>query len=168
MYALTQRFTAEYAVRPFVEHYPEESVSILYDLVGDESPHVRRWCSEAVRPRLPWGKVLKALVEDPEPILPILEALIDDPELYVRRSVANNLNDISKDHPELVVDLCEEWYDESNEERMWVVRHALRGLIKAAHRGALGLLGFPPPPEELRARLEVEPSEVRCCHGAPM
>ena len=161
MYALTQRFTAEYAVRPFVEHYPEESVSILYDLVGDESPHVRRWCSEAVRPRLPWGKVLKALVEDPEPILPILEALIDDPELYVRRSVANNLNDISKDHPELVVDLCEEWHDESNEERMWVVRHALRGLIKAAHRGALGLLGFPPPPEELRARLEVEPSEVR-------
>ena len=161
MYALTQRFTAEYAVRPFLEHYFEESLSVLSDLVEDENPHVRRWCSEALRPRLPWGKVLKSLVEDPEPVIPILEALIDDPEPYVRRSVANNLNDISKDHPDLVVDLCEDWFDEGNEERMWVVRHALRGLVKSAHAGALGLLGFFPPPQELKAKLEIEPPEVR-------
>ena len=161
MYALTQRFTAEYALRPFLEHYPEETLSVLSDLVDDESPHVRRFCSEAVRPRLPWAKVVNFLVEDPEPVLPILEALMDDPELYVRRSVANNLKDISKDHPNLVVDLCRQWWDSENEERVWLITHALRGLIKSAHPGALSLLGFFTPPPELKVKLDIEPPEVR-------
>lgn len=161
MYFLTQRFTAEFAVRPFLQHYPEESVGLLLDLVDDENPHVRRWCSEAVRPRLPWAAVLTDFVEDPTPALPILEALMDDPELYVRRSVANNLNDIAKEHPDFVVEFCEEWSQPENEERSWLIRHALRTLVKTAHPEALALLGFHPPPEEFKARLEVEPAQIQ-------
>ena len=157
MEELTQRFTSEYAIRPFVQNYPDLVFEYLGEMVSHESAHVRRWCSEGVRPRLPWGTVLPDLVSDPTPILPILEELKDDPELYVRRSVANNLNDIAKDHPDLIVDICKSWMKDAPEERKWTVRHGLRTLIKSAHPGALALQGFHPVPPELEVQVEATP-----------
>ncbi len=159
MTELTQRFTSEFAVRPFVERQASATFERLLELTRHPSPHVRRWCSEGTRPRLPWGAKLRALVADPSPIWPILEALKDDPERYVQRSVANNLNDIAKDHPALVVERCAAWSKGADEARAWVIRHGLRTLLKAGDPGALALIGFKPP-VKLRATLEVKPQRV--------
>lgn len=146
MIELTQRFSSEFAVRPFVEHQPDATFAALQKLTSHPSPHVRRWCSEGVRPRLPWGNKLRDLVRDPSPIWPILEALKDDPSLYVRKSVANGLNDIAKDHPDQVLDRCEAWQQHAGKERNWIIRHALRTLIKDGHPRALSLMGYEPDP----------------------
>ena len=159
MIELTQRFSAEFAVRPFVERYPDRTFARLLALTDHDSVHVRRWCSEGTRPRLPWGKKLRDLVEDPSPIWPILEALEDDPELYVRRSVANNLNDIAKDHPDLVIARCKKWSLESNPQRDAMIAHALRSLIKAGNPGALAVVGYGPA-TKLDADLRVDPRRV--------
>lgn len=83
-------------------------------------------------------------VEDPTPVLDLLEELKDDPEEYVRRSVANNLNDISKDHPERTVEVAERWWVGASVDRKRLVRHALRSLVKRGHAGALAVLGYTP------------------------
>ena len=160
MIELTQRFSSEFAVRPFVAECPEAIFPRLLELTQHPSPHVRRWCSEGVRPRLPWGKKLRALVEDPSPIWPILEALKDDEELYVRRSVANCLNDIAKDHPALVVARCKAWSRRGHEHRDWVIRRALRTLIKNGDPGALAVIGFGPP-KKLEATLSLRPKRIQ-------
>ncbi|MCD8483700.1 MAG: DNA alkylation repair protein [Verrucomicrobia bacterium] len=141
MLQLTQRFTSEFAVRPFVENYPEKTIAYLLKHTVHPSPHVRRWCSEGLRPRLPWGKVLEVIKLDPTPILPVLEALRDDVDRYVQRSVANCLNDIGKDHPDVLLDLCSQWQKGSNPQRTWIVRHALRSLVKQGNARALESLG---------------------------
>jgi 3-methyladenine DNA glycosylase AlkC len=102
-HALTQRFTAEYSIRAFLERHPDRTLARLREWTGDPSHHVRRLVSEGTRPRLPWAPRLHALLRDPRPVIGLLELLKDDSELYVRRSVANNLNDIGKDHPQLLV-----------------------------------------------------------------
>lgn len=145
MVELTQRFSAEFAIRPFVERYPDQTFEFLYSRVDDLNPHVRRWCSEGVRTRLPWGGNLKGLIADPSPIIPILEALKDDREIYVRKSVANSLNDLSKDHPALVLKLCKRWSKNSNDGRDWIIKQGLRALIKQGDSGALTLTGFKAP-----------------------
>ena len=142
---LTQRFTAEFALRPFLKHHPARTFAVLERWAEDRNHHVRRAASEGSRPRLPWGERVPALIADPRPGLALLEKLRFDRELYVRKSVANHLNDISKDHPALVVDTLRRWQreagptDRANVE--WIVRHALRGLIKAGDREALALIG---------------------------
>jgi 3-methyladenine DNA glycosylase AlkC len=133
--------SSEYAVRPFLDHDPERALEYLLAWAEDENEHVRRLASEGCRPRLPWGMVLPKFKKDPRPILPVLEKLKDDPSEYVRRSVANNLNDISKDHPELVLDICERWHGQSSNTD-WIVKHACRGLLKAGNRRAMHLFGF--------------------------
>jgi len=125
-YELTRRFTAEFSVRPFLIRRQRETLARLKGWTKDADPHVRRWCSEGTRPRLPWGLRLAAFVRDPRPCLPILEALKDDPELYVRRSVANHLGDIGKDHPDLLLEVCGRWLKGASSERRWLIRHALR------------------------------------------
>lgn len=160
MVELTQRFTSEFAVRPFLDRYPERTFERFYSLATHESEHVRRWCSEGSRPRLPWGARIKSLVHDPAPIVPILEALRDDPSLYVRKSVANNLNDIAKDHPARVVALCRAWWKDGSDERRWVVRHALRTLIKSGDPAALGVLGFGSK-TAVEAELHASPKRLR-------
>lgn len=159
MIELTKRFSSEFAVRPFVEHHPERTFKRLLKLTADSNPHVRRWCSEGVRPRLPWGKKLTSLVADPTPIFPVVEALKGDDELYVRRSVANNLNDIAKDHPSLVIARCKAWSKSSNANRDWVIKHGLRTLIKAGDPAALRLIGFAPP-QRLAAKLTITPKRI--------
>lgn len=142
---ITMRFTSEFAVRPFAAAYPEKVYRDLLKLTADPNPHVRRWCSEGSRPRLPWGQRLNDLVADPSPLWPIFDALRNDPELYVRRSVANNLNDIAKDHPALVIKKCAEWMKSGRSKELdQLIRHALRTLIKNGHPGALELLGYSP------------------------
>lgn len=160
MTELTKRFSSEFAVRPFVEHRPKETFERLLVLCRDPNPHVRRWCSEGTRPRLPWGKKLRSLVQDPSPIIPILEALRDDPEPYVRRSVANNLNDIAKDHPAVVLELCRRWSEGATEQRRRLIAHALRTLIKDGNPEALALVGYGKP-RNLEARLKVAPRRIR-------
>lgn len=139
---LTQLFTAEFSIRPFLERHTERTLARLREWASDPSAHVRRLVSEGTRPRLPWAPRLRAFQADPRPVLSLLELLKDDPELYVRRSVANNLNDIGKDHPELVVKICSRWMQDPNPERIRLIRHALRSLTKAGHPGALAVLGF--------------------------
>lgn len=142
LHALTQRLTAEFAIRPFLQQHPEASIAVLHHWVNDPSAHVRRLVSEGSRPRLPWGLRLQALVADPAPTLPLLRALQDDPSAYVRRSVANHLNDIAKDHPDLVAEWIREHRREASAERSALLRHASRGLIKQGHAPALEAWGF--------------------------
>jgi len=138
----TQRFSSEFAVRPFLEQDPEGTLEILGSWLEDESPHVRRWLSEGTRPRLPWGMRLDCFIKDPKACWPLLRALHDDPSEYVRRSVANHLNDISKDHPDLAVKYCGELMERGAKTTGPLVKHALRSLVKQGHAGALALLGF--------------------------
>lgn len=142
---MTKSFTAEYDIRYFIEKYPEESISLMRKWADDKNVHVRRLASEGTRPRLPMGRRLKMFVENPSPILPILEKLKNDPVLYVRRSVANSLNDISKDHPELAAEIAGRWLDEDFEHSEWVAKHAMRTLYKAGHGKALAMSGYPEP-----------------------
>jgi 3-methyladenine DNA glycosylase AlkC len=105
----------------------------------DPDPHVHRLCSEGTRPRLPWAQRIPAFVKDPTAVLPILEALKDDPDLYVRRSVANHLGDIAKDNRALAFEICERWIDGASDERMRLIRHAVRHPVKSGIPAALRL-----------------------------
>ena len=145
-YELTKRFTAEFSIRSFLEREPARTLARLRLWATDPNPHVRRLVSEGTRPRLPWAPRLRSFQRDPAPVIALLELLKDDPSLYVRRSVANNLNDIGKDHPALLVDTCKRWMEGSDDRRRWVVRHALRSAVKRGDAPALGLLGFPADP----------------------
>ncbi len=127
LHALTRRFTAEFAIRTFLMAQQERTLEKVDQWMADPNPHVRRLCSEGTRPRLPWGKRIVAFVANPSPTLPILESLKDDPSLYVRRSVANHLGDIAKDHPELVYAICERWMRSgASADMQWLIRHAVR------------------------------------------
>ena len=141
-YVLTQRFTCEFSIRPFLIHHQVATLKRLRQWTGDPSEHVRRLVSEGTRPRLPWAMRLPAFQADPQPVLELLELLKDDPALYVRRSVANNLNDIGKDHPEALSDVAMRWLKDAPPERAWIVKHALRWAVKQGDPGALSALGF--------------------------
>lgn len=138
-YELTKRFTCEFSIRAYLEKHQERTLLVLNKWMHDEDPHVRRLCSEGTRPRLPWAKKLSAFAKDPSPVLPILEQLKNDPELYVRRSVANHVGDIAKDHPTLALDLCEQWLEGASKELQWVIRHAVRNLVKKGNEQAIEL-----------------------------
>lgn len=160
-HALTQRFTAEYSIRAFLEKYPQRTLAQLREWTQDHSPPVRRLVSEGTRPRLPWAPRLRAFQEDPGPVLELLELLKDDPELYVRRSVANNLNDIGKDHPAVLAAVAKRWLADATPERRWIVGHALRSAIKRAEPGALAALGCGREARVKLRRVRIEPASPR-------
>lgn len=139
---MTQRFSAEFAIRPFLQRDPEGTLALMKPWLRDPSPHVRRWLSEGTRPRLPWGLRLDCFIKDPHACLCILETLHDDPSEYVRRSVANHINDISKDHPALALELCGRLLGKGAPGTPALVAHALRTLVKKGDAEALSLLGF--------------------------
>lgn len=142
---MTKRGTSEFDVRPFIAADPKRSTALMSSWVTDPNHHVRRLVSEGTRPRLPWGMRLNALIEDPTPMIPALTALRDDPSDYVRRSVANHLNDIAKDHPDLVATIAGTWMKDANPNRKKLIRHACRTLIKNGHPPALAVFGILPP-----------------------
>ncbi|MCL2520333.1 MAG: DNA alkylation repair protein [Spirochaetaceae bacterium] len=137
----TQYGSAEFAVRPFIINYEERMLAQMLAWARHENEHIRRLASEGCRPALPWGQALTKYKKDPAPILPILEQLKADPSLYVRKSVANNLNDISKTHPALVAKLAKEWYGD-NERTNWIVKHGCRTLLKKGNSEVLAIFGF--------------------------
>ena len=144
MNKLTKVFTSEFCIRPFIQRYPAEMMRILSEWVCDDNKHVRRLVSEGTRTRLPWAGRLPEFQANPQPVLDLLEKLKQDPELYVRRSVANNLNDIAKDNPDIVIQTLIRWNKIDDEGTQYIDRHASRTLIKAGHPEALVLLGFDP------------------------
>ncbi len=140
----TQFSTSEFAVRPFILRYPKKMMSQMERWAGHENHHVRRLASEGCRPRLPWAMALPAFKRNPAPVLRVLKKLKADDSEYVRRSVANNLNDIAKDHPDVVLDIARQWKGKSaNTDNL--VRHACRTLLKSGEPQVLALFGFPPP-----------------------
>ena len=157
-YELTQRFTAEYSIRVFLERYQEQTLVRLRDWAVDSNVHVRRLVSEGTRPRLPWAPRLRAFQHDPQPVLELLDLLRDDPELLVRRSVANNLNDIGKDNPAALIATCRRWMREPTPERRWLVRHALRSAVKRGDPEALQILGFVPAGAVTVRTIDVTPA----------
>jgi 3-methyladenine DNA glycosylase AlkC len=155
----TQRFTAEFAVRPLLEKDPGTVLNFLLTQTKHPSPHVRRWCSEGIRPRLPWASQLKDFIADPEPLLPIAEALRHDTSPYVQKSVANLLNDIGKDHPDVLLAIATAWWKENGGRQRWIVNHALRVLIKQGNPSALELVGYPTQ-AEVRIHCEINPKTI--------
>jgi 3-methyladenine DNA glycosylase AlkC len=138
-YELTKRFTCEYSIRPFIMHDEERTMKVLYQWMKDEDAHVRRLCSEGTRPRLPWSTKIDSFVKDPSPSLEILEQLKNDSDLYVRRSVANHVGDIAKDHLDLALELCESWVNNASTDLKWVIRHAVRNPVKKGNERAIEL-----------------------------
>jgi len=141
MERFTQYASCEFAVRPFIIKHEKRMMEQMYAWSKHENEHVRRLSSEGCRPALPWGQALNSFKKDPSPILPILTQLKTDSSAYVRKSVANNLNDISKTHPDLVAKLSKEWYGK-NDYTDWIVKHGCRTLLKKGNRDALAIFGF--------------------------
>ncbi len=162
LHFLTQKFTGEFAVRPFLHRQPPKTFRVLTKWARDPNVHVRRLVSEGTRPRLPWGERVPALIADPGPGLKLLELLRHDPELYVRKSVANHLNDVAKDHPARVLETLERWLSEvgpadaRRPSLEWTARRALRTLVKQGDARALKLLGV-----HGEVKLRVGPLEVK-------
>jgi len=152
--------SSEFAVRPFLRHDQARGLALMSVWADDADEHVRRLASEGSRPRLPWSFRLEALCADPSPAAPILTRLREDPSLYVRKSVANHLNDITKDHPEWVMDLLASW-PLDRPHCAWIARHALRTLIKQGDRRALGLIGAGHVAQVSVGELSVTPAEIR-------
>ncbi len=146
--------SSEFGVREFFRRDPERTLAFMQEWSRDSDHHVRRLASEGSRPRLPWSFRLDAVIAKPSIVRPILEELKADPHIYVRKSVANHLNDISKDHPELMLDWVTSW-DQSDERSAWISKRAARSLIKAGNPRAFALFGF-----EALPRVEVEDLRV--------
>jgi 3-methyladenine DNA glycosylase AlkC len=132
--------SSEFAVREFLRRDLHRTLAVMETWSRDPDEHVRRLASEGCRPRLPWSFKLRELISDPSPVRPILHNLRADPSLYVRKSVANHLNDITKDHPEWVLERLGEW-DLTDQRTAWIAKRALRTLIKQGDRRALGVIG---------------------------
>jgi len=140
----TQYSSSEFAVRPFIIKYPARMMKQMNLWSRSENHHVRRLASEGCRPRLPWAMALPDFKRDPSIILPILDRLKNDESEYVRRSVANNLNDISKDNPQILIDIARQWLgDNNNTDRL--VKHACRSLLKQGDKDILTLFGYSDP-----------------------
>lgn len=137
----TKYSSSELAVRPFIIQDAGRMMRQMERWSRHKNVHVRRLASEGCRPRLPWAQALPEFKKDPSPILPILENLKRDKEKYVQKSVANNLNDIAKDHPRKVIELTKAWKGESPETD-WIVKHGCRTLLKKGNAKALALFGF--------------------------
>jgi len=141
---ITKYITAELAIRPFLDGDPEKVMVFMVEWAGDKNDNLRRLASEGCRPRLPWAMALPKFKKDPSLILPVLEKLKNDKSENVRRSVANNLNDISKDNPEIALEICQRWHGQSAETDK-IVKHACRTMLKAGDKRALKIFGYSDP-----------------------
>jgi 3-methyladenine DNA glycosylase AlkC len=156
----TRYSSGEFAIREFLIRDKERTLAVMEEWSRDEDEHVRRLACEGCRPRLPWSFRLPALIADPRPVAPILDNLRADPSLYVRKSVANHLNDISKDHPEWMLARIRSW-DLDNARTAWIAKRAARSLIKSGDPRALLLFGFRPAAAVRVEGLRVRPTRVQ-------
>lgn len=140
IYEITKRHTGEYAIRPYIEQRPQQSLEIMRRWAQDSNVHVRRLASEGLRPRLPWAKQLKIFIEDPSPVLELLDLLKTDSSMFVKKSVANNLNDILKDNYEAAMAVLQQWSELENVHINWIVKHALRNRLKQKDPEALAIV----------------------------
>jgi len=147
--ALTPRLTAEFAIRVLLDHDIARALPIVLDWTGSADPAVRRLASEGTRPFLPWAIRVPALLNDPTATLPVLHALYRDDDEVVRRSVANHVNDLSRQQPDLVTATTAAWLAAPDENTAQLVRHALRTLVKKGNPQALAQLGFHPAEVEV-------------------
>ena len=136
---ITKRNTGEYAIRPFIRKYPEETLKIMKKWSKNKNVHLRRLASEGCRPRLPWSQKLDEFIEDPAPILPILDALKEDKSLFVKKSVANSMNDILKDNYDIGIKVLKKWSKTKNPDTKWIIKHALRKELKKQNPEAIKL-----------------------------
>ena len=141
-YELTKRFSAEASIRPYLAQDPQRTLAVLSTWTRDPNPHVRRLVSEGTRLRLPWAPRVAWLDANPELVLGLLERLKDDPSTLVRRSVANNLNDLGKLRPDLLARTAAAWLEGASPDRRALVEHALRSAVKRGDPDALRLLGY--------------------------
>jgi len=155
----TKRFSSEFGIRFFLLAAPEKTLTVLKQWAKDDDRHVRRLVSEGTRPRLPWAMQLPEFIKDPAPVLELLDILKDDKEAYVRRSVANNLNDIAKDHPDMVTDIAKKWMQNAGKDRQKLIRHACRTLIKQGNKKTLRVFGYENPDIQ-PVNIEVQTPEV--------
>ncbi|MDH5646900.1 MAG: DNA alkylation repair protein, partial [Candidatus Heimdallarchaeota archaeon] len=142
---MTKRFSSEGPIRPFIRKYPDEMFNYFYNWRENTNPHLRRLVSEGTRPRLPLSSPIKQFIEDMDQLnklIDLIEPMMNDPILMVRRSVANNFNDISKDNPKMVINTFKKYKDTNNPQIQWTIRHGLRTLLKQGNVDALELLGF--------------------------
>lgn len=161
LYEMTKRFSAEGAIRYFLIEYPEQTLKVMEKWINDPNPHVRRLVSEGSRPRLPWTIRLHQFIKDPKPVLHLLEKLKEDPALFVRRSVANNMNDIAKDHPELAADVLSQWNKSKNPGTKWIVQHGSRTLQKMGNKKILAALGYVADEGLTIKKFRIENTEVK-------
>ena len=159
-FELTKRFSAEGSIRPFIAKEPERTLRVLREWARDPDAHVRRLVSEGTRLRLPWAMRVAWLDANPQRVLELLELLKDDPTTLVRRSVANNLNDLCKVHPALLADTAEAWLEGASEERRALVEHALRSAVKRGEPRALRLLGYGKKPAVTLESVRFTPRRV--------
>jgi 3-methyladenine DNA glycosylase AlkC len=160
-YELTKRFSAESSIRPYIAKDPERTFGYLGRWARDANPHVRRLASEGTRLRLPWSSRVPWLDANPDRVLALLELLKDDAASLVRRSVANNLNDLGKVHPRLLINTCHTWLADASAERRALVEHALRSAVKRGSPDALALLGYGRAPAVEIERVRIVPKRVR-------
>ena len=162
---LTPFSSAEFAIREFLKRDLKRTLAVMERWSRHDNEHIRRLASEGSRPRLPWSFRLEALVADPSPATRILENLHADPSLYVRKSVANHLNDISKDHPDWMLARLKSW-DLAHPHTQWIAKRAARTLIKAGHQPALALFNFAGKPAVKVSLLKIAPARLRL--GGPV
>lgn len=146
----TQFGSSEFAIREFLKRDFKTTISVMNEWAKDKNHHVRRLASEGSRPRLPWSFKLDEVIKNPSVTSSILERLKEDPEIYVRKSVANHLNDISKDNPDHMLKLVGSW-NKSHAHTSWIIKHASRSLIKKGHSGSLAIFDFE---KNVKIRLE--------------
>jgi 3-methyladenine DNA glycosylase AlkC len=137
----TQFGSSEFAIREYLKRDFSKTIKVMEKWATDKNHHVRRLASEGSRPRLPWSFKLDAVIKNPEVTSTILETLKQDTELYVKKSVANHLNDISKDNSDWMLNTVSKW-DTQNPNTQWIVKHASRTLIKKGNTQSLSLFGF--------------------------
>jgi 3-methyladenine DNA glycosylase AlkC len=159
-YELTKRFSAEASIRSYIARDPDRTLAVLREWTTDSNARVRRLVSEGTRLRLPWAQRVPWLDRNPERVLELLERLKDDPSTMVRRSVANNLNDLGKLRPDLLIKTASAWLEGASNDRRDLIEHALRTAVKRGHPGALRLLGYGGTPKVSLRRVVFAPPRV--------
>ncbi len=158
---LTKYGSSEFALRPFMINHTDKMMKVLNKWVNDPNEHIRRLAAEGSRPRGVWVAHIEAFKKDPRPVLKLLEHLKADESLYVRKAVANNLNDIAKDHPDLVIKTAIQWLKDKNPNTDWIIKHACRTLIKKGDPLVFPLFGFTTSPKVQLKRLSLSDKTIK-------